>query len=1253
MSSDDDEDMSASSSASASASASASVSRSSSTSRSQHDDDDHVDADVFSNSSFSDDHYYWETEPDATLRPKAPLPVNRQTPLPKPNLLPPAGAPMRKPVATPRTTYRKAKEKHFQQERERISHLSRDSPDDATVEDLNEKIRAAMENPSLEFLQARQEEEAAEDSGKNTKGAWLRDMIRGQRQHFEDNEWYPLTSRSNPKQKIGKIKTPVYFNTLRKIDKWPGVNDPYFTSKMNHILSKHFPQLTLNPAAPDPNACGPCSGDIDGPCPTEEPPSAKTRTDSSSSGSDQEDDEGEGEEVNREAHCDKTSNMYAYQISVALLTSVPLPYNLLVWQSAGSGKSFEIIAGVCSYLFYFNATPKQQPYVFIVLPPSLESNIIPFFRRGSGQMCFESSLADTNEKFLSLLRRQFRVVVMGYTSFGNYLRDGVYPTYSLDTSHLENACILFDEAHNLIVPKPPYDRSDALRALETIRSQLKQKRLSFARTEKIIDNNFRKVFFTATPAAVHITEVCKLLNLLKPRTTETSYFPENPEEFDAMFLHPYARDPRIKIPSNITLSKFMDMAKGLISYYTAETDSNRFATYLPRQSKFGTIVKIPLPVEMLKRSKEALQEMERKGSSLTSSGPVKASELDPEERQALERDGGGGGGGSGNNAAGPNKEEMKLMSKWKKALTACNVNGARQGEMSQKTLRGLRGSSRETIMTHLHQHAPKIEAVINYLQCRPGKACIFSQYADGGAYQMAGALVALGWIPIRNRADLKADIEKNGTKNHHKRFIMLAGSADNDKDVSVQRKDVSTLINDIFNFPSNARGKCVRVVVLDSTMTEGISLFDCRHFLMLECPVSMQVWDQAQARTRRNCGHKCLPYKDRNVRVVLFMGTADPDIQVVDICADNGGDEDEEEGEEDEKAALGQLVVPSGPLVPPTSTPSSSSIASSEDVGVAASSPTFQLTDEEANQFAEVLAKKRKAAAAAKLAAGIDIDVEDDPPWLKAHFERKEKEAREAAEKKAEADAIAAIQKKHEEQRAAAEARGETPPAPLSPRALKAKVSKKPKGGAVRGKLAAVKTGDEVVMDALTTRGLTFDTFLLALQTVSIDCFLNRKVNNPEMVCNSPSYTMSKLQEKLYHMERDREKQQQQDTQDDIERADGDMKPRAKGDRSSKKANKKKPEAADERGHGDETDDGGGGGRRIKRPSVRSSTHKTKPTERTLPVKTSKDVKTFAAADNDDDDDDDRSIAAPAHMVRGLLDMKSKSQAQEQDDDYE
>ena len=173
------------------------------------------------------------------------------------------------------------------------------------------------------------------------------------------------------------------------------------------------------------------------------------------------------------------------------------------------------------------------------------------------------------------------------------------------------------------------------------------------------------------------------------------------------------------------------------------------------------------------------------------------------------------------------------------------------------------------------KYSGKIKSICANILNSTGIILIYSEYIDGGLVPIALALEELGFIkhgrrslfktPPREAIDsieFKIKAEIVGRVFQPAKYIMITG----DKHYSPDNvSELKALTN-----RDNNNGEKIKVVLISQAGAEGLDFKNVRQVHILEPWYNMNRIEQIIGRAVRNCSHKDLAFKDRNVNIYLY-----------------------------------------------------------------------------------------------------------------------------------------------------------------------------------------------------------------------------------------------------------------------------------------------------------------------------------------------------------------------------------------------
>jgi hypothetical protein len=187
------------------------------------------------------------------------------------------------------------------------------------------------------------------------------------------------------------------------------------------------------------------------------------------------------------------------------------------------------------------------------------------------------------------------------------------------------------------------------------------------------------------------------------------------------------------------------------------------------------------------------------------------------------------------------------------------------------------------IEENLGLYSGKILNIMNIIQKTEGIIIIYSKYLHSGLIPTAIALEHLGFSRYGTDNILEnSTIIDNPPKYSNIKFPKYCILTSDDDIMS--GTTISKLINTINN-PNNINGEQIKVILMSPVAGEGLSVFNVREIHLLEAWYHFNRIDQIIGRGIRNCSHKNLPIKNRNVTVYMHCAINKYDRETADVHA--------------------------------------------------------------------------------------------------------------------------------------------------------------------------------------------------------------------------------------------------------------------------------------------------------------------------------------------------------------------------------
>lgn len=188
------------------------------------------------------------------------------------------------------------------------------------------------------------------------------------------------------------------------------------------------------------------------------------------------------------------------------------------------------------------------------------------------------------------------------------------------------------------------------------------------------------------------------------------------------------------------------------------------------------------------------------------------------------------------------------------------------------------------------KYSSKIKNICDSILNSTGIVLVFSEYIDGGLVPIALALESLGFTKFGTPSLFKTPPTKlidatefktkeqlgSGKTFKPAKYAMITG------DLAYSPDNVNVIKT--MTSSNNTYGEEIKVILISKTGAEGIDLNNIRQVHIMEPWYNMNRIEQIIGRAVRNCSHKALPFKERNVQIYLY-GTLldDSEEEAVDL----------------------------------------------------------------------------------------------------------------------------------------------------------------------------------------------------------------------------------------------------------------------------------------------------------------------------------------------------------------------------------
>jgi len=624
--------------------------------------------------------------------------------------------------------------------------------------------------------------------------------------------------------------------------------------------------------------------------------------------------------------CNSQFELAPHQAFVRNFLSFQTPYNgLLLYHGLGSGKTCSAIS-VAEEMRQYQKQMGLSKKIIIVASPNVQDNFrLQLFdeaklKEKNGlwniRACVGNSfLKEINpmnirgmpkEKVISQINRIIResYEFFGYIEFANYVRrikSDVKPITGAESddkvaerkrrklrSVFDDRLIIIDEAHEIRISNDNKDKRVAMELRDVVKST----------------DNLRLLLLTATPMFNSYKEVIWLINLLLLNDKREQISLRDVFDDDGDFK----TDPKTGEPIGRQLLE--RKATGYVSFVRGENPYTfPFKVWPSQFSKQHTLSSAQYPKEQL-NEKQIVKKIENLELYVSKVGKyqnkVYSYIIERLKVKSIQ-----GEGGIRNMPTFENMEAFgyTLLQRPLEALnivypsvefdelSKSKLSGEKQ-LIDPKDLVGKAGLSRVMKYKELSErtafksfeyrqgpyegmfspskienYSCKIKAVTDAIMNSEGIVIVYSQYIDGGLVPTALALEELGFSRLNESQSLFKSpptpiidsitykpAEKGKTFKKAS-YIMITGekmlSPDNLSEFKVCTE------------PRNYDGSIVKVVLLSQAGGQGLDFANIRQVHILEPWYNLNRLEQVIGRAVRNCSHKALPLKERNVQIFL------------------------------------------------------------------------------------------------------------------------------------------------------------------------------------------------------------------------------------------------------------------------------------------------------------------------------------------------------------------------------------------------
>ena len=612
--------------------------------------------------------------------------------------------------------------------------------------------------------------------------------------------------------------------------------------------------------------------------------------------------------------CEADFELSPNQLFVRNFLSFQTPYNsLLLYHGLGSGKTCSAISvseEMRDYLKQLGITQR----IIVVASPNVQDNFkLQLFddrklklidglwnlRACTGNK-YLKEINPMNMKGLSkekVIRQIKRIInnsylFLGYTEFANYIQNISKVTEENPKKkkneeirklkkHFSNRLIIIDEVHNIRISTEKQDKRIAQELMKLV---------------SYVDN-LRLLFLSATPMYNSYKEIIWLLNIMNKNDKRSTI--ELKDVFDQngnLLIGPDG--------SNVGEELIKRKSTGYVSFVRGENPYTFPYRIFPSLFSIqNTFKQLTYPGKQL-NGKEILQPLEHLDVYVTNCGSFQQLGYNYIIDSIKEK--------ASNKKEGlPSFENLDtfgytILQKPLQALNMLYPTKLLQDEspkFDSKILLGTEGLKRcmkwkETTNPpsrnnfeyknddfgkifspeNIGEYSGKIKNIVDNIYNSDGIVLIYSQFIDGGVIPMALALESIGFTRFGNKAsnlfktsqhpviDSKTYLPKDKMDNPEEfrpaTYTLLTG----EKALSPDKVyDLKNLTDE-----DNKNGEKIKVIIISMTGSEGLDFKNLRQVHIMEPWYNLSLVEQIIGRAVRNCSHKQLPFKERNVEIFLY-----------------------------------------------------------------------------------------------------------------------------------------------------------------------------------------------------------------------------------------------------------------------------------------------------------------------------------------------------------------------------------------------
>lgn len=560
----------------------------------------------------------------------------------------------------------------------------------------------------------------------------------------------------------------------------------------------------------------------------------------------------------------------SFQYLMSHYLSYRTPYkSLLLYYSVGVGKTCSAITIAESLLVNHNSYEESK--IWVVLPGAIKegfkNQIFDAMRMIDFSTISNQCTGDTYVKLsqisketdMKVVEKRIKKLIKSRYSFFTYegFANFIDSNYKDKQKIVKDKVIIVDEAHNIRSTSTGTDEDDENKRVYNALIDVCQSGI-----------NNRLIFLTATPMYNEPTDIYNLFYLLLLNDKRLHLYDDNLKLFD--------NDNNLYSSSQKFISM---MASNYISYLRGKNPFN-FAFKLSPKLSGIPVLEAPIP---FKENGDPIDANDKDWIANIDNGIV-LSKLGKKQieflkvKQQIEEE-----KGQHNNFN--SEQPMNLVYDKSVGKEGFNNFFIRQGEGEQIIVKYATKYNNALVPdeNNLGIYSGKFLKIINLIKNSKGIVVVYSKFKWSGVVPLAIALEHLGFTRegtqnLLSNPYIHEKVEYDKIKSP--KYAILSSS---DPEV-MGNTTIDGLMTKINN-PANMNGELVKVVLMTPVAGEGLNFQNIREIHITDPWYHFNKIDQIIGRGIRNCSHKRLPVKDRNVTVFMHCSINGMENETNDIHA--------------------------------------------------------------------------------------------------------------------------------------------------------------------------------------------------------------------------------------------------------------------------------------------------------------------------------------------------------------------------------